>query len=92
LPGEGEMESYIIRIYHRDRKDPKKVAGVVEEIGKEGKRGFLGPESLWRILTAPSRESLPAKKATPRGIPRKDDRKDAMTFTEILKEINGDDE
>lgn len=86
------MESYIVRIYHRNGKDPKKVAGVVEEIGREGKRGFLGPDSLWRILTAPSRESMPAKKRSPKGKIRKDDRKDTMTFTEILKEINDDDE
>jgi hypothetical protein len=32
--------------------------GVVEEIGKEEKKGFLGPDSLWRILTTSRRESV----------------------------------
>ena len=86
------MESYIIRIYHRDGEDAKKVAGVVEEIGREGKRGFLGPDSLWKILSAPSRESMPAKRGLTREKIRMDERKDAMTFIEILKEINNDDE
>ena len=27
------MECYIIRIYHRDSKDPQKVAGVVKQTG-----------------------------------------------------------
>lgn len=51
------METYIIRIYQRDKNDPKKVTGVVEEIGKEEKKGFISPDSLWRILTSSSRES-----------------------------------
>jgi len=88
------MESYIVRIHHRDGKDPRKVAGVVEEIGKEGRRrrGFFGLDSLWRILTTPPRASVLPKKVTTRGKIRKHDRKDSMTFTEILKEINCNDE
>jgi hypothetical protein len=89
---EDQMESYIIRIYHRDGKDPRKVAGVVEEIDKEGKRGFIGPESLWRILTTSSRGPMPAKRGVTREKIRKDERKETMTFIEILKEINNDDE
>jgi hypothetical protein len=92
IAGEDEMESYIIRIYHRDGKDPKKVAGVVEEIGKEGKRGFLDLDSLWRILTTPSRKPMPEKMGLTREKIRKDGRNDTMTFIEILKEINNDDE
>jgi len=92
IAGEGDMESYIIRIYHRHGKDPRKVAGVVEETGKEGKRGFLGPDSLWRILTTPSRRPVPVKKGVTRGKIRKDERKGAMTFIEILEEIKNGDE
>jgi len=89
---EDQMESYIIRIYHRDRKDTKKVAGVVEEIGGEGKMGFLGPDSLWKILTTPWREPDPDRKALRRRKTPLDERWDAMTFTEILGEINQEEE
>lgn len=47
------MDSYIIRIYRRDKKDPRKAAGVVEVIGEEGKKGFLDSTALWAILTTP---------------------------------------
>jgi hypothetical protein len=77
------VETYIVRIYRLDRKNPKKVAGVVEGIGEEGRKGFLGPDSLWKILTAPRRESLR------RGEPsrRKRTGKSGMTPTEIMKQI-----
>ena len=86
------MESYIIRIYHRDRKDTKKMAGVVEEIGGKGKKGFLGPDSLWKILATPCREPGPDRKTLRRGRTPLDERRDAMTFTEILREINHEEE
>jgi len=92
IAGEDDMESYIIRIYHRDRKDTKKVAGVVEEIGGEGKKGFLGPDSLWKILSTPWREAGPDRKTLRRGKSPLDDRRDTMTFTEILREINQEEE
>ena len=92
VPGEEDMKSYIVRIYHSDGKDPKRMAGVVEEIGREGKRGFLGPESLWKILSTPPLESLPEKKGIPKGKNWKDERKDTLTFNDILKKINNDDE
>ena len=89
------MESYIIRIYHRDRKDTKKMAGVVEEIGGEGKKGFLGPDSLWKILATPWVEpgsdrkthSSSSRRRSPLG-----ERSDAMTFMEILRELNHEEE
>ena len=86
------MESYIIRIYHRDRKDTKKMAGVVEEIGGEGKKGFLGPDSLWEILATPWREVGPDRKTLRRGKTSLDERWDTMTFTEILEELNQEEE
>jgi hypothetical protein len=82
------MRSYIVRIHHRDGKDPKKMAGVVEEIGKEGKRGFLGPDSLWRILCTPSPKPVAVRKAPQRGKEEKGGRRKFMTFTEILQELN----
>jgi len=95
IAGEDGMESYIIRIYHRDRKDTKKMAGVVEEIGGEGKKGFLGPDSLWKILATPWVEpgsdrkthSSSSRRRSPLG-----ERSDAMTFMEILRELNHEEE
>jgi hypothetical protein len=92
IAGEDDMESYLIRIYHRDRKDTKKMAGVVEEIGGKGKKGFLGPDSLWEILATPWREVGPDRKTLRRGKTPLDERRDAMTFTEILREINHEEE
>jgi len=92
IAGEDDMESYLIRIYHRDRKDTKKMAGVVEEIGGEGKKGFLGPDSLWKILATPWREPGPGRKTLRREKTPLDERWDAMTFTEILMELNQEEE
>lgn len=89
---EDQMESYIIRIYHRDGNDTKKVAGVVEEIGGEGKTGFLGPDSLWKILTTPRRGPVPDRKTLRIGKTPLDERRGAMTFTEILREISREEE
>ena len=92
IAGEDAMESYLVRIYYRDRKDTKKMAGVVEEIGGKGKKGFLGPDSLWKILTTPRREPEPDRKTLRRGKTPWDERWDAMTFTEILMELNREEE
>ena len=89
---EGEVDNYIVRIYHRDRNDPKNMAGVVEEIGKGGKREFLGPDALWKILTAPRRDSKPNGKTHKRGKTPLMDKKNARTFVEIMKEIHNEEE
>lgn len=86
------MDNYIVRIYHRDGKDPKNMAGVVEEIGKEGKRGFLGPDALWKILTTPRRDSKPKGETPKRGRMPPADKKNARTLVEILKEIHQEEE
>jgi hypothetical protein len=86
------MDSYIVQIYHRDRKDPKNMAGVVVEIGKEGRRGFLGPDALWKILSTSRRDSKPKGEPPKRGKTRPVDKKNAKTFVEILKEIHDEEE
>jgi len=86
------MESYIIRIYHRDRKDPQKVAGVVEGTGGEGKKGFLGPDSLWKILSTPSPKPMTTKWEPPKRKNRKNAREEPLAFTEILNSLNDDEE
>lgn len=77
------MDTYIVRIYRRDKKDPKKVAGVVESVGKEGKKSFSGPDALWTILSV--RRRKPERKE---GIPRSArNGEGAMTLSDIMKKI-----
>jgi hypothetical protein len=45
------VQSFVVRIYRRDRR-ARRLVGVVEEAGVEGKRAFTTLEDLWRILTA----------------------------------------
>jgi hypothetical protein len=61
------VNSYIVRIYRQNKKDPQKLVGIVEEVGVKGKRGFVNIEDLWDILCA--------AKGGPRAI-RKDGQKD----------------
>jgi hypothetical protein len=44
------MDTYIIRIYRQNPDEPRKLVGLVEEAGVEGKRGFASQEELWGIL------------------------------------------
>lgn len=46
------MERYVIHIFHRDPEDPKRIAGTVEGGWGKKRKGFIGRDSLWRILTA----------------------------------------
>lgn len=48
-------ESYIVRIYRRDPKNPRIVAGTVEEVGIEGKKGFGNFDELRGILSVSPR-------------------------------------
>jgi hypothetical protein len=45
------MENYIVRISRRDEKDPERVTGQVEVIGKEEKKAFKNIEELMEILS-----------------------------------------
>jgi hypothetical protein len=44
------IETYIIRVYRRNRNDPRKIAGLVETVGKNEKKAFSTREQLWDIL------------------------------------------
>jgi hypothetical protein len=55
--GGTEMERYTIRILYRNRENPRKIVGVVEEEGGSATRGFVRMEGLWRILESPDPES-----------------------------------
>lgn len=41
---------YIVRIYRFDKKNPRYLVGVVEEIGIRGKKAFTNYDELWEIL------------------------------------------
>lgn len=58
------MDSYIIRIYRRDAKNPAKIAGQVELVEREVTRCFGGVEELMEILVA-SKGWKFAEKSTP---------------------------
>jgi hypothetical protein len=63
---EGEMENYIVRIYRRsDPKNPRRLIGLVEEVGVEGQRAFRNLAELWAILNPP--KELNVKRKKPKG-------------------------
>jgi hypothetical protein len=41
---------YIVRIYRLDKKNPRHLVGIVEEIGTKGKKTFTNYDELWDIL------------------------------------------
>ena len=46
--------NYIIRIYRRDRTDPRLMVGIVEEVNSREKRGFDTFDELREILLTPT--------------------------------------
>lgn len=55
------INNYIVRIYRYDRDNPRKLVGVVEQVGVEGKKAFHNLDELWTILVS-GRSKLPRKK------------------------------
>jgi len=47
------MENYIVRIYRRDERDGRKIAGLVEIIEADDKKPFASFEELKQILDLP---------------------------------------
>jgi len=45
------MESYIVRIYRRDKDDAQKIAGRVENVSQEENREFTSTSELLTILS-----------------------------------------
>lgn len=43
---------YIIRIYRFEVDKPRSFVGVVEEVGKKGKKAFNTYDELWEILNS----------------------------------------
>ena len=44
--------SYIVRIYRFQKNKPRALLGVVEEVGKKGKKAFTHYDDLWEILNS----------------------------------------
>ena len=44
------MQSYIVRVYHRNPKNMDHVAGIVEKVGTEQKYSFLDLSALQESL------------------------------------------
>ncbi|OGW37564.1 MAG: hypothetical protein A2010_10535 [Nitrospirae bacterium GWD2_57_9] len=45
------MQSYIIRIYRREKHNLRKIVGIVEKVGEKGRQAFTQYDELWEILT-----------------------------------------
>ena len=52
---ETRLNSYILRIYRLDRKNPRNLVGIVEEVGVKEKKPFTNLQELWDILLHPKR-------------------------------------
>jgi len=52
LPQRSCSISYILRIYRFRRNKPHSLLGVVEEVGKKGKKAFTHYDELWEILNS----------------------------------------
>jgi len=55
------LDNYIIRIYRRDKADPRLMVGTVEEIGKKEKKGFNSFDELREILVTKATRVLRGK-------------------------------
>lgn len=47
------QDDYIIRIYRRNRENPRMVVGTVEQVGEKVKMGFTDFEELRLIMGVP---------------------------------------
>lgn len=45
------LDSYLIRIYRRDKKNSEAIIGIIEEIGTNKKRSFANLKELSTIIT-----------------------------------------
>ena len=62
----GSVDNYIVRIYRREKDNPRVLVGLVEEVGKKGKRAFNDLDDLWEILNAGKRMTNPGRQETVR--------------------------
>jgi len=81
LPAKIVLASYIVRVYRFQRNKPQAFLGVVEEVGKKGKKAFTHYDELWEILNSSRRPTFqkrpgqrnfrgnqaPGKRSAPKG-------------------------
>ncbi len=48
------MKTYIVRVYRQEKGKRLRLAGVVEEVGIKGRKGFTNYDELWDILRFPA--------------------------------------
>ncbi len=51
------MDNYIVRIYRREKDNPRLLVGLVEEVGAPGKKAVNNLDDLWEILNAAGRRT-----------------------------------
>lgn len=56
LRGMNSSPNYIIRIYRFEKDKPRSLVGLVEEVGKKGKKAFNTYDELWEILNSPEQD------------------------------------
>jgi hypothetical protein len=47
---EAIVDSYILRIYRQEKKNPRMLIGTVEKVGKRGRAAFTNMDELWEIV------------------------------------------
>jgi hypothetical protein len=62
LPVKVVLANYIVRIYRLDKKNPRHLVGVVEEVGVKGKKAFTNYDELWDIIISSRRMTRDRKK------------------------------
>jgi len=56
------LKDYVVKIYRREKNDPRILIGVVEEVGVEGNKAFSNLDELWSILNPSKAETAKTKK------------------------------
>jgi len=46
------LATYIVRLYRFQKNKPRRLMGVVEEVGAKGKKAFTNYDELWDILNS----------------------------------------
>ena len=62
MPVKVVLANYIVRIYRLDKKNPRHLVGVVEEVGVKGKKAFTNYDELWDIIISSRRMTRDQKK------------------------------
>ena len=62
MPAKVVLANYIVRIYRLDKKNPRHLVGVVEEVGVKGKKAFTNYDELWDIIISSRRMTRDRKK------------------------------